>query len=77
MIELPSSSATRLLLSHFNWDEQKLMDAYFGGEDNLLHKVGVKCCQQSNVAVSRLPKQVEEQCEICWSSREVWLSSIR
>ena len=66
-----SRTALRILLNHFKWDKERLMDAYYDTNQNeLFEKAGAIKSDSQNLqmlAPAPAPKKRKrnEECEIC------------
>ncbi|KAI5695730.1 hypothetical protein M8J76_005747 [Diaphorina citri] len=75
VVEIPATT-TRILLNHFKWDKEKLMERYYDGDQEQLFAEArvinplVKNSQPSTSSKSKVPKRCPntEECEICFTN---------
>lgn len=76
VVELPAT-ITRILLSHFKWDKEKLMERYYGEDQDKLfseahivspHKKGFVSKQRKQTRSAAAANSAQVDCEICFLS---------
>jgi len=75
LLGLPLTT-TRIFLNHFNWNEDKLFDAYYDGDQDKLYRDANVVDPESVLAISS-PNDIEE-CGICYVTNgpEVFFKTI-
>ncbi|XP_062554834.1 E3 ubiquitin-protein ligase ariadne-1 [Armigeres subalbatus] len=70
VVEIPATT-TRILLNHFKWDKEKLMERFYDGDQEKLFKdahVINPFRKPSTVNKPKIKRSGTEDCEICYSS---------
>ena len=74
IVKLPFTTV-RILLNHFQWDEDKLMEAFYEkGPAKLFKEVNLRA--PKNVAPSVEAKKEQEECEVCYQTCSPQMTSL-
>lgn len=69
-LQIPATT-TRILLNHFKWDKEKLMEKYYDGDQETFFREAHVINPFNKPAIvtrPRLKRSGTEECEICFSN---------
>lgn len=69
LVQIPATTA-RILLNHFKWDKEKLMEKYYDGDQDSFFREAHVINPFNKPTITTVPKVRKsgtEECEICFS----------